>query len=194
MRDSDHNLQSTFATNASTVSNLPVASVIRVPSGSRIDAIRAENVATFRLSSGAFLGAAFALSLPLATDVSAEARSDLFAAVFELSSVSNDLALSGSHWTDDAAAFVADKPMLRMRANEAERRLAQLFQRDAQLCVECELPWEGEETKPRLVVYVKTQLSVEAARTRLDRFDEEWWLDVSPAVHDQMAVRLRFDG
>jgi len=39
-------------------------------------------------------------------------------------------------------------------------------------------------------VIVRTSLSLEAAFRRLDRFDEDWWLDASDAAQGTLTIDI----
>lgn len=72
--------------------------------------------------------------------------------------------------------------------SEAHRRIKKIFGEVANLSLE--LHHDPEEDFEGLFIIIKTNLSPEESLDLLDKFDEEWWLDVDDEVRKILEVDI----
>jgi len=87
--------------------------------------------------------------------------------------------------------FLAEHPGVTQVLLEAKKPLQDAFGKDIQVAVAVTSNPEiaaGEF----LLSSIQTSLSARQAHTRLDKFDETWWLDNAPRVQGQLIFTVAF--
>src|SRR5882672_3201427 len=69
---------------------------------------------------------------------------------------------------------------------EAPEQIKSRFGRDAQIVLE--VITDPEDGDRKLFAFILTPLAVEEAMDRLEKLDEEWWLDASERAEGQLIV------
>lgn len=87
---------------------------------------------------------------------------------------------------EEIRGFLEDKKYLNPILNEIRGKIFSVFGKGAKLCLE--LHRDPEEDFERLFIIVKTNLSPDQALDLLDKFDEEWWLDIDDKVRKVLEV------
>jgi hypothetical protein len=88
----------------------------------------------------------------------------------------------------DVDAYVAEHPTVASVLAEAPAEIAAAFEEDPRLILRYALDPEDEPATDYLVVDVMTMRDSADAHDRLNRFDEDWWLDASLPVARAGAV------
>lgn len=96
-------------------------------------------------------------------------------------------------WEDDVGVrrLLVEHPEVYDPLLHAARLVPKFFGEGARLSLDIEHDLDGNEP-PRLWATIHTAQSPTEALATLDRFDEEWWLDVMPSVHRHLSFGLRF--
>ena len=89
----------------------------------------------------------------------------------------------------DAEAFLVARPDLHALLRDAADQLGHSFP-GAPLRVSLRHN-EGQGEPPELVLAAVTDLALADAFARLDRFDEEWWLDAMPRADGLLTVTVK---
>jgi hypothetical protein len=88
----------------------------------------------------------------------------------------------------ETVKFVGDNwdllPVLLEAFKQIEKRFPQ-----SRCVLELVFDMEGAST-PGLMLYISTEAPVEAAYEALEALDDEWWLDVDPAVSSRVCIDL----
>lgn len=88
---------------------------------------------------------------------------------------------------DDIRAFVAARPHLLSILHEAGERIPDSFPPMTKVSLDLvDYPESG--SRPELVLRIQTPLPMAEALDRLDRLDEEWWLDTVPLAQGDMSL------
>jgi hypothetical protein len=87
-------------------------------------------------------------------------------------------------------AFLEENHFLIPVIEEASVKLVEYFGAETPLVLE--IRSQAEDEGSELFLYVKTDLPVPEALTRLDRFDEEWWLDEMGRSRNLMVIKLGY--
>lgn len=72
---------------------------------------------------------------------------------------------------------------------EADKYIDKIF---GQVHKHLELHWDPEEDYQCMFIVIETDLPVDVAMDKLDRFDEEYWLNVKDEVSDKLEVIVKF--
>ena len=75
---------------------------------------------------------------------------------------------------------------------EARTRTRAIFGEDADLVLEVQADRDSEEPDEHLYVMLRTGLPSAEATKRLDKLDEDWWLDAVPQARGRMTIALEF--
>lgn len=96
-------------------------------------------------------------------------------------------------WEDDALVrrLLEEHPETHEPLIHAARLVPEYFGDGARLSLDIEHDLDGNEP-PRLWATIHTAQSPTEALASLDRFDEDWWLDVMPSVHHHLSFGHRF--
>ncbi|HKG27368.1 MAG TPA: hypothetical protein VKB09_17080 [Thermomicrobiales bacterium] len=88
---------------------------------------------------------------------------------------------------DDIRDFLAARPHLVSVLREASERIPGSFPPGTKASLDLvHHPEPG--SRPKLVLRIQTPLPMTEALARLDRLDEEWWLDVLPLARGEMTL------
>jgi hypothetical protein len=88
---------------------------------------------------------------------------------------------------DDIRTFIAARPHLISILHEASERIPDSF--PPMTKVSLDLVGHPESgSRPELVLRIQTSLPMAEALDRLDRLDEEWWLDTLPVAQGDMTL------
>lgn len=87
--------------------------------------------------------------------------------------------------------FLAEHPGVTQVLLEAKKPLRDAFGKGVQVSVTVTSNPEVAEGE-FLVSRIQTSLSARQARSRLDRFDETWWLDNAPRAEGQLIFTIAF--
>ncbi|NMG83274.1 MAG: hypothetical protein GIS02_03590 [Methanosarcinales archaeon] len=96
---------------------------------------------------------------------------------------------SDGHSEAEVIQFINDHPFLRNILSEAPRHVFSIFGKNVLLYLE--LNRDYEEDFEGLFIIIKTNLSPEESLNLLDRFDEEWWLDVDDDISNILEITVR---
>jgi len=93
---------------------------------------------------------------------------------------------------DEVAAFLHEHPRLSAVLLEASDVIPDYFGHDAPLFLEVFTDPETEPDARELFAIVRTSMEPDEAVARLDRLDEEWWLDASSDESGVLVVSIEF--
>ena len=96
---------------------------------------------------------------------------------------------------DDPAAvtdFLSRHDFLVDLLIEAREHISTHFGPDTPAALEVFYDMDDELGEPELVALIETTLPAEEALTRLDRFDEAWWLDAVQCGRSILMITMRF--
>lgn len=107
--------------------------------------------------------------------------------VIQVSSINRLQHLYGSK--DDFAVweFVASHPFLISILEEVRQRVSDFFPLPFNLILEVTTDPEATASHA-LFVFIQTPLALTEALRRLDRFDEEWWLEASERAEGKLCI------
>lgn len=93
----------------------------------------------------------------------------------------------------EVTAFLHEHPNLSAVLFEALAVIPRYFGDDAPLFLEVFTDPEAEPATRELFVIVQTTVEPDEALARLDRLDEEWWLDASPDGSGILVISIEFE-
>ena len=93
---------------------------------------------------------------------------------------------------EEVTAYLRSYPHLVPLLLEAAEVIPRYFGADTHLVLEVVVDPEDESETPELYASVQTRLGVDEGLDRLDRLDEDWWLDRSPAGPGVLVVDIEF--
>ena len=93
---------------------------------------------------------------------------------------------------EEVTAFLRAYPHLGPLRIEAAEVVPRYFEPDAPLVLEVVTDPEADGLPPELFALVQTTLNPDEALARLDRLDDDWWLDVSPDGPGTLVVSLEY--
>ncbi len=71
-------------------------------------------------------------------------------------------------------------------------QVARIFGPDVPLVLEVIPNPEAVDALPELFLYIQTRLPVHEARARLEKLDDEWWLDALPGADGRLNIALEY--
>lgn len=93
---------------------------------------------------------------------------------------------------DSIIAFFEQYPEITTKLFEARENILKFFPNHS-FALELMADLENEnEDDSQLILYIQTTLSPDEAIERLDKFDDEWWLDVDIAVQEKVCLTLEY--
>jgi len=106
---------------------------------------------------------------------------DSFASLYQLYKIDQ---------TGSVASFLRDHPYFTEILFETHRHIKRVFgQHLVEVCLESDR--DPEEDFDGLSVIVRTNLSPESSLDLLEKFDEEWWLDLDDEIRTVLTVMVR---
>jgi ribosomal protein S10 len=75
---------------------------------------------------------------------------------------------------------------------EAHQRIAGIFGPDAPLILQAVSNPDAPAVLPELFLYIQTQLSVREAKAKLEKLDDDWWLDSLPRADGRLTIALEY--
>ena len=93
---------------------------------------------------------------------------------------------------EEVAAYLRTFPQLVPLLIEAAEVVPRYFEPDAPLVLEVVTDPEADDPVPQLFALIETRLDPEVAADRLDRLDEDWWLDRSPPGPGVLVLDVEF--
>ena len=93
---------------------------------------------------------------------------------------------------EEVTAFLRAYPHLVPLLIEAAEVVPRYFEPDAPLVLEVVTDPEEDGLPPELFALVQTALDPDEALARIDRLDDDWWLDVSPDGPGTLVVSLEY--
>ena len=93
---------------------------------------------------------------------------------------------------EEVTAYLRTYPHLVPVLIEAAEVVPRYFEPDAPLVLEVATDPEADDPVPQLFALIETRLDPEVAADRLDRLDEDWWLDHSPAGPGVLDLDVEF--
>lgn len=91
----------------------------------------------------------------------------------------------------EVSTFLQAHPFLLPLLVEAHRKIAEYFDPSAKSILEVITDLESEGGR-ELFVLVPTHDTPEEALSRLERLDQEWWLDVLPQARGKMTIDVEY--
>lgn len=91
----------------------------------------------------------------------------------------------------EVSAFLQAHPFLFPLLVEAHGKIAEYFEPSTKPILEANTDPEAEGSQ-ELFVLIPTHDTPEQALSRLDRLDQEWWLDVLPQAHGKMTIDVEY--
>lgn len=91
----------------------------------------------------------------------------------------------------EVSTFLQAHPFLLPLLVEAHRKIAEYFDPSAKSILEVITDPESEDGR-ELFVLVPTHDTPEEALSRLERLDQEWWLDVLPQTLGKMTIDVEY--
>lgn len=92
----------------------------------------------------------------------------------------------------EIAAFLRARPHLVPLLIEAAEVVPRYFGPDAPLVLELVTDPEEDDPLPELFALIQMRFDPEGAVDRLDRLDEDWWLDHSPSGPGVLVLDIEF--
>ncbi|HHO75282.1 MAG TPA: hypothetical protein ENN05_02500 [Deltaproteobacteria bacterium] len=91
--------------------------------------------------------------------------------------------------TDKIIEFVEKRKQLKTVIKSARNEILRYFPKDT-LKINIFQDPEEKQGKMELVIYIVTTLDSEMALRLLDDFDDNWWLDKSQGIEDELCIHL----
>lgn len=91
---------------------------------------------------------------------------------------------------DSITAFLDQYPEITTKLFEARENILKFFPNHS-FALEVMADPENEDD-PQLILYIQTTLSPDEAIERLDKFDDEWWLDVDIAIQEKVCLTVEY--
>ncbi len=92
----------------------------------------------------------------------------------------------------DLETMADENPQLVGLLLEAHQQIRRLFEPDTRLVLEIVANPEAADALPELFLYIQTGLPVHAAKQKLERLDDEWWLDALPRAEGRLNIALEY--
>jgi hypothetical protein len=92
----------------------------------------------------------------------------------------------------DVQSMTDRNPHLVSLLREAREQVDRVFGSSAPIDLEVVENPEAADSSPELFAFIQTPLPVPAARERLERLDEEWWLDALPRAEGRLNIALEY--
>ncbi len=91
----------------------------------------------------------------------------------------------------EVSSFLQAHPFLFPLLVEAHGKIAEYFEPSTKPILEVIADPESEDSQ-ELFVLILTHDTPEEALSRLDRLDQEWWLDVLPQARGKMTIDVEY--
>jgi hypothetical protein len=92
----------------------------------------------------------------------------------------------------DVQSLADDNPQLVPLLLEARQQVERVFGSDVPMVLEVVQNPEAADASSELFAYIQTPLPVPEAREKLERLDEEWWLDALPRAEGRLSIALEY--
>jgi hypothetical protein len=92
----------------------------------------------------------------------------------------------------DVQALTDDSPQLLPLLLEARQHVERVFGSDVPTVLEVVQNPEAADASPELFAYIQTTLPVPEAREKLEKLDDEWWLDALPRAEGRLNIALEY--
>lgn len=93
---------------------------------------------------------------------------------------------------DEVMSFLKAYPFLVPLLEEAYGKIAEYFETFSSVVLEVITEPEAENDR-ELFAFIRTGLPVDEALARLERFDEEWWLEASDRAQGKLCIHVEFE-
>jgi hypothetical protein len=92
---------------------------------------------------------------------------------------------------DEVSAFLAENAFLVPILFEARDKIQEYFP-NSPVFLEVRYDPEASDGDPHVVAYIETDLDVEAALNELDRFGDDWWLNIIDVTDMKLNIDVEF--
>ncbi|HXF05947.1 MAG TPA: hypothetical protein VNM72_11105 [Blastocatellia bacterium] len=93
--------------------------------------------------------------------------------------------------SEEVAEFLQEHPFLVPLLREAHGKIAEYFGPSPDVVLEVVTDPEAENDR-ELFAFIRISLPPDEALSKLDRLDQEWWLDASDRAENQLCIDVEF--